>query len=128
MIVHFLFYLLSDELLGMCSHFIGFIATDENRNFLLDHTGLRQNIIQISVTQKQKSYLTFFLVIRKQKEENCKCSECIIVAILTLKPKGNLVRTPQHPQQTQCQLLVARIRPVWAEDENDQEHQQDEPA
>ena len=52
-VIHFLFHLLSDELLGMRSHFIRFVATDENWNFLLDHTGLGQNIIQIPVAQKQ---------------------------------------------------------------------------
>lgn len=52
--------------------------------------------------------------------------ECALLwFILTLKLNGSLVRTPKHQQQTQCQLLEAKTHPVWAADENAQEHQQD---
>lgn len=43
---------------------------------------------------------------------------------ITLTQHDNLVRSPKHQPQRQCQLLEASTHPVWAEDENAQEHQQ----
>lgn len=50
--LHFFLQLFSDEILGMCCHFVSLVTTNENWNFPFDHACLGQNIVQISITYK----------------------------------------------------------------------------
>ena len=107
----------------MSSHFVGFVAEDEDWNFLLDNARLGQNIIQVPFTHKEASKIrihyssSIFMYIYM-------CENHMVKLVNTLNLHGTSVRILKHPPQKLSQLPEARTHPVWAADENDQEHQQ----